>query len=76
MGAWGNLNASHLGIFGGNWNNTGNAGVFQFNLNQTATNVNSNVGSRQMLNKTVLLALALAKTQQILTGVLVDAQGG
>jgi hypothetical protein len=43
-----NLNTSHLPNFSGNWNNGDNAGVFQLNVNYTASNTNSNIGSQQM----------------------------
>lgn len=36
-------------ICGGNWNNTGNAGVFYVNLNNTRSNSNSNIGFRSAL---------------------------
>ena len=36
-------------ICGGNWNNTGNAGVFNVNLNNTRANSNSNIGFRSAL---------------------------
>lgn len=31
---------------GGNWNNDANAGVFELNINNTATNNNNNNGAR------------------------------
>jgi hypothetical protein len=31
---------------GGNWNNVANAGVFELNINNTATNDNNNNGAR------------------------------
>jgi len=34
---------------GGNWNNSGKAGVFYVNLNNTRTNTNSNIGFRSAL---------------------------
>ena len=43
-----NVNADQLANFSGNWNNTGNAGVFQLNVNQTASNTNTNYSARQM----------------------------
>ena len=43
-----NVNASQLANFSGNWNNTDNAGVFQLNVNQTASNTNANYSARQM----------------------------
>lgn len=33
-------------IVGGNWNNGANAGVFNLNLNNARSNVNSNIGAR------------------------------
>lgn len=36
-------------IRGGNWNNGGNAGVFNSNLNNPRSNVNTNVGGRSAL---------------------------
>ena len=41
----GNVNASNFPNFGGNWNNGSNAG-FNWNFNNSATNTNSNIGSR------------------------------
>ena len=34
-------------IFGGNWNNAANYGVWCWNLNNAASNANSNIGSHQ-----------------------------
>lgn len=34
---------------GGNWNNSGNAGLFYFNANNTSSNSNSNVGARLLV---------------------------
>ena len=34
---------------GGNWNNTGNAGVFYVNLNNARSNSNGNIGFRSAL---------------------------
>lgn len=34
------------GIRGGNWNNASNAGVFNLNLNNLRSNVNTNIGFR------------------------------
>jgi hypothetical protein len=34
---------------GGNWNNAGNAGVFNLNLNNDRSNVNNNIGFRLAL---------------------------
>lgn len=36
-------------ICGGNWNNTGNAGVFYVNLNNPRSNANDNIGFRSAL---------------------------
>lgn len=36
-------------ICGGNWTNTGNAGVFYVNLNNARSNVNTNIGFRAAL---------------------------
>ena len=36
---------------GGNWNNTLNAGPWYFNANNSATNTNSNIGGRNLLQK-------------------------
>lgn len=33
-------------IRGGNWNNVGNAGVFNSNLNNARSNSNANIGGR------------------------------
>lgn len=40
---------SRLVICGGNWNNTGNAGVFNVNLNNLRSNANGNIGFRSAL---------------------------
>lgn len=34
---------------GGNWNNTSNAGVFNFNANNTRANADNNIGFRSAL---------------------------
>ncbi len=36
-------------ICGGNWNNGANTGVFNVNLNNARSNVNSNIGFRSAL---------------------------
>ena len=41
-----NVNASRLANAGGNWNNTSNAGAFHLNVNQSASNTNTNIGAR------------------------------
>ena len=41
-------------LFGGNWNNSANAGLWCWNLNNAAGNSNSNIGSRLTLLKEVL----------------------
>jgi len=38
-------------LAGGNWNNAGKAGVGYLNANNTASNVNSNIGTRLELRK-------------------------
>ena len=38
-------------LAGGNWNNASKAGVGYLNANNTASNVNSNIGSRLELRK-------------------------
>lgn len=43
-----NVNTSHLANFGGNWNNTSNAGVFQLNVNHSASSSYAIIGSRLM----------------------------
>lgn len=43
-----NVNTSHLANFGGNWNNTSNAGVFQLNVNHSASNSNTNYSAHLM----------------------------
>ena len=42
----GNVNASNFPNVGGNYNNGDNAGPFNENFNNSATNTNSNIGSR------------------------------
>lgn len=41
----GNDNASRFANAGGNWNNTSNAGAFHLNVNNSATNTNTNIGA-------------------------------
>ena len=41
-----NVNASRLANAGGNWNNGSNAGAFHLNVNQSASNTNTNIGAR------------------------------
>ncbi len=38
-----------VAICGGNWNNTGTAGVFNVNLNNLRSNANGNIGFRSAL---------------------------
>ena len=38
-----------LAQFGGNWNNGANAGVFYWNLNNTSSNTNVNIGSQTLI---------------------------
>jgi hypothetical protein len=60
-----NLNASNLPNFSGNWTDTSNAGGFQLNLNNSATDTNSYIGSHLMFMiqfYIMFVAMALAKT--------------
>lgn len=36
-------------MVGGNWNNTGNAGLGYFNANNASSNANANIGSRHLV---------------------------
>jgi len=45
-----NLYTGNCANFSGNWNNGDNAGTFQLNVNNTASNSNSNLGTQQMFN--------------------------
>lgn len=45
-----NLYTGYCANFSGNWNNGDNAGPFQFNVNYTASNSNSNLGTHQMFS--------------------------
>lgn len=38
-----------MALFGGNWNNGSNAGVFNVNLNNARSNSNNNIGLRPAL---------------------------
>ena len=40
------VNASYFPNFGGNWNSSTYAGIFNLNVNNSATNTNSNIGAR------------------------------
>lgn len=42
----GNVNTSNFPNRGGNYNNEGNAGPFYLNVNNNASNINSNIGAR------------------------------
>jgi hypothetical protein len=46
-----------LPIRGGNWNNGANAGVFNLNLNNPRSNVNTNIGRRSALPRPLLYVL-------------------
>ena len=47
----GNLNTGYVSTFSSNWNNDLNAGVFQLNVNYTATsNSNANIGAHLMFS--------------------------
>lgn len=43
---YGNVNASNFPNFGGNYDNGDNAGCFNLNFNNSATETNTNIGSR------------------------------
>lgn len=43
-----------LAILGGNWNNGANAGISYWNLNNTSSNTNLNIG-RQTLIRNILI---------------------
>lgn len=49
----GNVNSSNFPNWGGNWNNTTNAGPFYWNFNYSATETNTNIGSRNSQNITL-----------------------
>lgn len=36
---------------GGNWNNGTNTGLFNWNLNNTSSNTNVNIGSQTLISK-------------------------
>ena len=42
----GNVNASNFPNFGGNYSDGDNAGPFNWNFNNSATNTNTNISSR------------------------------
>jgi hypothetical protein len=39
---------------GGNWNNSTNAGLFYWNLNNTSSNTNVNIGSQTLISIFIL----------------------
>jgi len=47
-----------LALFGGNWNNGANAGISYWNLNNSSSNTNLNIG-RQTLIRNLVLKFAL-----------------
>jgi hypothetical protein len=49
-------------IRGGNWNNTTNAGVFSLNLNNDASNANTNIGFRSGFTEYSIIVLYMAKS--------------
>lgn len=40
---------SYVAAVGGNWNNGLKAGLFYWNLNNSSSNANTNIGSRQLI---------------------------
>ena len=46
---------ARVAIFGGNWTNGVNAGLSLWNLNNTSSNVNSNIGGRHLIEMIILL---------------------
>jgi len=50
-----NGGAGGAAIRGGNWNNGANAGAFTLNLNNAATNTNTNIGFRCVFRPSVRL---------------------
>jgi len=56
----GGICKKRIPIRGGNWNNGSNAGVFYLNLNNSRTNVNTNIGGRlAFITSVILKAMAL-----------------
>ena len=56
-------------IRGANWNNGGNAGVFNSNLNNPRSNANSNVGGRSAFRLfTLIIAAICTESGLFLTG--------
>lgn len=49
------MNTDQLAYFSGNWSNTDNAGVFQLNVNHSASNSNANYSRRLMFFKILLI---------------------
>lgn len=47
----GNVITSRVAKFGSNWDNGSYTGVFNLNLNNAASNSNTNIGARQMYLK-------------------------
>lgn len=48
-----NLYTGNLPKFGGNWNNGTNAGTFYLNVNYSASNANSNLGTHLTLSSII-----------------------
>jgi len=40
--------------FGGNWNNGSNAGLFNWNLNNSSSNTNLNIGRQTLIRKNII----------------------
>jgi len=57
-----------VAILGGNWNNDSNAGTFYWNLNNTSSNRNRNIGTHllyvQIIKVKNLFALPLGKIEK------------
>ncbi len=62
----GNVNASNFPNVGGNYNNGDNAGPFNANFNNSATNTNSNIGARLscIISRSILHRKGMGKSMQ------------
>ena len=54
--------SSFVALLRGNWNNGANAGAFYWNVNNSSSNRNRNIGAQLSVFEIYRVALALAKT--------------
>ena len=53
--------------FGGNWNNSANAGIFYWNLNNSSSNTNVNNGRQTLINNKIKTIVTVGRAKRVVS---------